>query len=499
SLALEKLRDYKLIYVPKDLSFSFEKFNNEALFDSISRLNVTKEKIEEAKTYFEYGEFEKAYDSLRYAKIELFKTRKIVELTIEELEKKIAIPLPREVVYGIIERYEKEIEDLEKAREMKRTYIELYLNGSEFWVGESFEIFGKLYSDKALPNRNVTVFFESQRFVLRTDEKGEFSLTLRVPYVYKEKTKVEAFFYQEGDYSAAKNSTEIKIKFLEPRIEIELNKKEFLPGEVVKVKAITDQEAEIEFLGEKEISNYAEFVIPLNESEGEKRVIVRTNPKGIIAPGFASESIYVYRKDVSVQLDFPFIVFSGTGFDLVGKINESLNGVAIIKFGDKVYDGMIEDGKFSVRVQAPFSQSSKEKVVVSLDFEDKRYRSVQKEAEIVLINPIVFAPFFALLYYATRKRKTDTFVEEKVEIIEEKEKSPYLECAEIIARMSGVEILKSDTIREYLSKVRGKINEELFSKFENLSYIYEEHVYAGRELKKEFYEILEEIRCVKKS
>ncbi|MEM0315178.1 MAG: hypothetical protein QXL61_03640, partial [Archaeoglobaceae archaeon] len=388
SLALEKLSDHKFVYVPRDLRFSFEKFN-ETLSDVFLRLNFTKERIEEAKNYLAYGEFEKASDSIRSAKIELFKIRKIVEVTVGDLEKRIAIPLPREVVNRILERYEKEIEALEKPKELKKTNLELYVNKSEVWVGESLEVFGRLYAEEALANRSVKVFFDSKEFEVRTNEEGEFSLIL-VPDFYKEKAKIEAFFPKEGNYSAAKNSSEVVIRFLKPEIKIELNAKNFLPGEIVKVRALTEQRAEIEFLGNRRFSNYAEFEIPLDVSEGEKKVIVRTEANGTIAPGIAYESVYVYRKAVSAEIRVPLFAFSGLGFDVEGEMNESLNGTAVVELGGRVFEGEVRDGKFRLRIEAPFSPSSKDKVRVSFEPDDKRYRAFQKEFEVVLINPIVF-------------------------------------------------------------------------------------------------------------
>ena len=126
-----------------------------------------------------------------------------------------------------------------------------------------------------------------------------------------------------------------------------------------------------------------------------------------------------------------------------------------------------------------------------------RLRSVAVDGSVLVVNLVTLfcAPVFlgATVFYVLQRNRDAGFVASQVDVVDSSlvgsnsELSSrggfeglYLRALGVIALISEVVIRPSNTIREYLALISGKVNAGIFSVFERLSLLYERWVYGRR-------------------
>ncbi|RLG48053.1 MAG: hypothetical protein DRO06_01905, partial [Thermoproteota archaeon] len=123
------------------------------------------------------------------------------------------------------------------------------------------------------------------------------------------------------------------------------------------------------------------------------------------------------------------------------------------------------------------------------------YRPLTLRREMVVLNPLTYAPLLALAYLAYRGLRPSLRAmpplrgEEAAEGAVEVVRPPrlkgmagiYFQAVMLVEGFTGIPLRPSDTVREYLARVRGLIGRGA-RPFGELTRLLEEAVYGGREV-----------------
>ncbi|MBS7638649.1 hypothetical protein KEJ49_07215, partial [Candidatus Bathyarchaeota archaeon] len=151
------------------------------------------------------------------------------------------------------------------------------------------------------------------------------------------------------------------------------------------------------------------------------------------------------------------------------------------------------EGRFEVYLQVPLTQSSGwHQIMVQANPSEPHYRAPSTRKAVLILNPylliipMTLAAILTRSLLSSRRPKPQGVEAEEARpeaprpVIEELVGIPsiYLKAVGMVARATREELRPSDTVREYLGRVRPKLGRGLET-FERLTWILEEEVYGG--------------------
>ena len=247
----------------------------------------------------------------------------------------------------------------------------------------------------------------------------------------------------------------------------------------------------------------AQLIPPAQIPTGKATIKILTPPKGRIAPSSRTFSILIRRKTPQVMIDTPPLAFSQIPFTLQGRVSVEDKPLSIAKVkvmvGSQIYPvEPTDEGRFTSRIKLPFLITSGWQKIALLVFPQQAWaHSASPSFRIFVINPAIFLPFALLLVIFSslnhKRKKELPELEEEVQEgkvpttpkrPEPKEKKAlppilrfYEEAIKIIREITHITTSPTQTIREYLEKVKPLLKEN-YESFEALSLVTEKSLYA---------------------
>ncbi len=371
SEALKLIEECGRLYIPSDLRYLFERFN-ELLLRLDEELNETDALLTEAYNLMETYRLEKLREKLEEASISLGRANiTLIELmeALDELSRRIGVysaPPGSEIrIYyerlrGLIDEIREiwrrylellkevagessllvgeailpEIIEEETLPTLRSTSLSLYLNQTHVFVGRFVEAYGLLESEgNPLPNRTIQILLED-RIISRseTNSSGWFSIRFRVPYIYVDKLRCRAVFIPIGEdvgiYSANESDV-VEINLIFYRVSVDVShSNEGYPGRLFNItgRVSTEEGVGVSSLdvaaylaGVKSTARSGDdgrfnlsLQIPEDTAVGSYILTIESQPSDVYAPGKYSASIDVTRAKLSLEVEAPrYLILPG--------------------------------------------------------------------------------------------------------------------------------------------------------------------------------------------
>ena len=402
-----------------------------------------------------------------------------------------------------------------------QTQLTVYTNVSSVWVGAGVGVSGRLTAGGVgLPGRVISVTLGEDAYTAVSDGDGVFALDLRVPHVYEDSVVVRASYWPRGEdakvYMPATVSGTLFLLFIVP--ELDLSHSGFalpgclwtlsgvlthdgagLPGFEIKLRifgedygAVTDEGGGFGF----------DVNVPVDVPLGSAFVLVSSEPSGVYSGVLKRFSVNVVQLPLVLEVDSPGWVLSG----FIGRLRVSLTAgglpvdlceIRLVGEDDGGVDYSV-DGVGCVDVAVPLLRFSG----------DYAWRLVADPAEpwiggaslsggfyVVNTMSVLFSvACVGVLAYILGRRLRDIevkvggLVEPVVEPLSVPVAEPvpvssfsglFLVALRIVERLSGVVMAPSDTLREHLARVLGRVSGRFGELFSELVARYELWLYGG--------------------
>jgi hypothetical protein len=422
-----------------------------------------------------------------------------------------------------------EASDLNETVRLNLTKTELNLSSlrTEAWVGDSVQLFGSLRANgTGLADRKVIIVADGREVGSSfTDINGSFSFNLTVPYKYVPSILIYAIFIPNGSdslryRSSVSNNVTLKLKYITPYINISVEPGNVTPGGNLSVNissSIVNLNASIyvfDMLIKRVLSYYTVIGlrVPDNISEGPYKILVLSEPSGVVGPGREEASFYVRKIGIKIDFNIPSYMLALIPYKakicVIGEGNRSIGPYAaklsISSLSmETLSNSTCTNLSFSLPPLFP-SGSLEARVLVIPNGTEFRQDSVS--TYIVAINPIMMLvalliPIAALLayrHYRRPKLKVKPKIEEVPEVpkaVEEKRKPSYSESLKsddpvvkeyiravmLVEKATGIQLMPHHTISEYAKIVASKLGDSS-ELFQRLSYLAEMRLYSSAEV-----------------
>ncbi|MHC1628893.1 MAG: hypothetical protein ACXQTI_08700 [Candidatus Nezhaarchaeales archaeon] len=439
----------------------------------------------------------------------------------------------------LVDLYSRILEAMKKYANvtLKPTNLSISVDKCEAWIGSIIIIRGSLTSlDEPLPERVIEMHIDDNKFYLKTDANGSFSMAFRIPYIYKTNLTIYAIFIPQGPdvgvyRVVTSNVIVIKLLSLETNLTASLSKYVALPGDEILIRgriSLANADLMIKAFNEKIVVQAdeaglfeVELKVPHNAQEGPHTITISFGGFREWRPANLSLKLNVVRERIQVIVSYPHFVFGGLPFDIEGQV--LLNGSGIERaevralYLDKT-SSLITDvnGSFKLSINFGFLCSTGlQHILIEVPSPYYWARGALVRIEVFNVNIIMVLALTALIAVLVhlglrelrhKRPKEEPIVEVKPKAIEVKpthkvEKALempgyYREAVNIVERYTGVKLLASDTVREYLNKISSLLK-EAYNIFKELSLRLEEQVYGGKRVNEdECYELLKSLRKI---
>lgn len=248
------------MYIPSDLEYILSRVNE--LILSLDRdINETRFHIGRAVDYISFKAFEEALDELYEARVSLTHaniTYRYLLEAIDELlrafpkygvvggrftEARDELRTLLEEIEGLLRQILMERESLEEEGERgyqlyyegkEETFLDIYLDSSEAWVGSVIKVYGRLYTRNiSLSHRVIRLHVEGVEYTTVSDASGDYSFDVTLPYVYRGGVLVTVYYIPGGEdvevYAPAINKTLVKLLYIKTGLSIEVDEEAY-PG-----------------------------------------------------------------------------------------------------------------------------------------------------------------------------------------------------------------------------------------------------------------------------
>ncbi len=521
--AISRLGEAYRVYVPEPLRYIMRRFH-ELLQVEVSLLNETGTHIELARGLIELGFIRDAGEQLREASINLAKanlTHTELQSASQEFSRRIPIPIgdPLRSLTILIETYGLRIEELAgRLRGIQPTQTSLWIRveEGEAWVGSQITLMGTLSTMDGMPleNRWATINLDGmQAAEVMTGPGGHFRTALRVPFIYKPELSIQALFKPKGPdigtlAASRSNVIEVRLLYLTPTLKIEVDKGRILPTEDLTVIGLVDVPGlevwargfgrTLREVADERGSFKFTFRIPAEAAEGFQTLEIGTSARDLYAPARATARVEVYRYPLELEVEIPTLTLAGLPVGVRGHLQGPMGHVkgAVVRVEGFELMRAVEtdgEGRFEVYLQVPLTQSSGwHQITVQAHPSEPHYRMPSMRRNLLILNPYLLIIPLTMVAILTRGLLSSR--RPKPQGVEAEEAQPeaprpvarelagipliYLKAVEIVARATREELRPSDTVREYLERVRPKLGGAL-EPFERLTWILEEEVYGG--------------------
>lgn len=507
------------VYVPPNLRYILERFNN-ILNEIADRINSTKQLVEEARELVEKSEPAGAIDRLDKAKLEIVRAEilygELVEVSKNFGRLGLSAAQLSEVLEDVsnaIEGLRGEIEELytvaKQLVHLEETQIELQVTPKNVTVGEEIVVRGRLETGEHSPlsGKKITVHVGLESLEVESGEDGRFTLYYKVTS-YTKRLPVYAEYVPRGvdvglyKYSRS-TTTYVNVNFITPLTLVTLDLVRLCPLDTLRISVHTlpnlTLAVKTPFKTFKGVSSESGRVtltlrIPASAEEGQYQVTASTKPKGVIGPSSASATFYVEKLTPKVEVSVPNVVFTGIEYAVRVKVNVTSKVLVTSQFQEPLEH---VGTSFSFPLYAPHvNVGGKSELVVKVNPEDPKFKSVEYRIELTVYNTLLVAASIAVFvvpatsYLSRRTRKGLESVEPKGSVYESgvveerrEERDPlallFQELVIFFNKVFRVELKKTDTLREYLSRLSQKMPREVYALASKAILGLERVVYGG--------------------
>ncbi len=508
------------VYIPENLRYVFSRFN-ELLDKVMSKMNETHTTISYAYKLIESGMYFEAEKALVNASREIPVLRALYGELVDAAREVVRAGLPRELLdrlSRVSEAIDKLDEMIRRAFELLRrvvavgTKIVLSVEPETVYVGEEVRVWGVLEAVNGTPlaGKVVSVYFGNTVVKAQTSKEGFFNASYRVRE-YVRQLRVYAEYVPVGAdkyvYSYSRSPEfYVNVLFFTPELQLTLDKSRVLPTEgisvvvksmpglVVHIKTpFGEHTVETNSTGEASLV----FVVPGSAEEGVYRVVAETEPVGIYGPASAAALFTVYRLEPRVSVELPSNIVTGFKYRAKISVEPASRVTVVLPSGVLVLQGSVVEFDFTV---PHFYESSKCRVEVSVEPLDPRYKKTKLIAEIPVYNTtsiVMLAAIFSVAaYYAIKTLKMRARRVSGAPVAPPAAQPAYVSAAVdpairafalvvgAIARLYGVLLEKSETLREYVRKLAGKLPQQLYELIKRLVRLVEIVLYGRPEASK---------------
>lgn len=308
--------------------------------------------------------------------------------------------------------------------------VSVWSNTSSAWLGNVTSIYGRVtFMNSGLANATVMLAFENYSTNVTTNSTGYFSVRWKIPYIYKNRICVYAYFIPNSIYRNLKensSSTCINLIYFRPRVELRLNSTMVLPGSRIKVygsyslKNISSNfnQSYIYFfvsnfnqsfykskIGKNGTFSYALY-IP-NVKDGTYTITAVVPPHKIYYEAKAYKTFTVYRIETKVSARIPWLALAGGTIKVQGKAyckqgeeNQLRNSSIIVYAFNRLYFTRTNsDGTFLIKMRVPlFYMSLSSPIVINVKPSLISCTKAQYTMRLTVINPLPLALGLAALF-----------------------------------------------------------------------------------------------------
>jgi len=315
--------------------------------------------------------------------------------------------------------------------------VNLYSNVTEAWVGNVTRIYGNVtYLHNYISNATVELIFPDYSINVTTNSYGQFSYNYKIPYIYDNKTCIYAIFIPNKLYNYLhENSSIICIKnlFIDPKIEIHINKTKILPNTYLKIygqllnispyinKSIIIYIRQINLIKVINISNNnfsTNLLIP-DIPNGNYTLIFILPSNRIYNKALFVTNINVYRLIPKINFTMAKTALSGETITIKGVAyfnNTYLNNsvIKISYLGNNIITKTNSKGEFQAKITIPPTYMNSHINVTLLLIPNESYFSqISESREVFIINPIALVLGTAILlsslkYIYDKERKKES-------------------------------------------------------------------------------------------
>lgn len=434
------------------------------------------------------------------------------ELADEEIERL------KEVLEGLVDPgYLENIGDVPNPLTLTRTRISLDVSPAVVHVGEPITVQGYLrYDEGALPNRDLRVTFGEHEYVISTDSKGDFNETLSMPYIYQDSVEVRCIYWPNTvdmeTYSPATSFEIIDLIYYTPTLSYSYS--EALPGKTWNVSgAVTFNTTGVEglkvrasLLGVKrftECDQDGSFIleVPVNPLTPLEETVARVSvdPKEVFSGVEDVFSLTVSKLPVLLVVEAPDFTLSGNKARISCYVESGgvpLDDCKVRVTGDGIWLDRTVNGSASVSIFTDlFSSDVDYPVTITVTPKEPWIMSATYRGSLSVYSSFALVWYFLLLgavaYY-------NRFIHKPKEVVPEQRRGvpvmdPVIEPIVVDSRsfssifervlmfvssVSGVQMLETDTIREYLEKLGTVFSGRVFELFSSFSLWYERWLYG---------------------
>ena len=460
------IEQLKFVYIPEDLRYIAQRYNNLTL-ELTGVLDNLEKLLNEASTLLHQYRLEEASQTLSKAGI-LFRKAEILLNDLEEAAETLSGRLgvfvapaesrEREAynrLQGIFQRLKKLVQDYLKLlmkikdqaseiqrEELKPTMVTLNLNATKVFVGGFVKASGILASNgESLPNRTITLLLNGNPFATAiTSLDGSYHTIMEIPYRYVHTMTVEALYTPIGNdrgvYLASLSSpASIEVMFYETMLEVTAPD-EAHPGLPIMVNGEVTSEGEIS-LGERKVKvlldggllaevetgprGLFEIKITLSPqtSVGKRTLTIIVEPKGVYAGASQDRALNIMKITSEINIHAPLFILLPARMNIEGNARSSFGplGQATVTLQLREASAIVKtskDGGFNATIDMPLNLvlAGFQELKVMVEPAEPWHASAQAEASIFVINPAnigltsaAFISFGAMLYTRLMRAK----------------------------------------------------------------------------------------------
>ncbi|MEM0471704.1 MAG: hypothetical protein QXI22_09210 [Sulfolobales archaeon] len=496
SEALTRIGEIEEAYMPRELSYAYKKFTElfKELVSHTERARNLTIDAEKLLSEGRYPEAEKnlntAEDSLRRAEIimeDLLDASRILSRIIPQRELASEI----EKLRGLIDSLRNRISELReqlRAQLMEARDTEITVNVSPLLAspGQFLNVEGELReaSGDPIAGRKVTITAGSSKAEALTDRLGRFKTQVRVND-YTRIIEVKAIYTPvEADRFLYKPSISeavpVEVLFYTPRLKTELSPDKTTPGGSVKVVIETEPGARVEVIAfGKTTANAgadgvatATLYIPDSVKPGDYQVVVNVLPEGVRGPASQRLTLTIYKIPLNINIELPERVLAGSHIPI--KVTAQTDSIITICIEGTVCERAV-GSEILVEPQTPLISGGYVDITVKADPLNPAYASAERSFQVYVVNWLSIALSLTLLavavvliaYPALKlarariRRPAIQAIQREAGVIGDAVSAKPRAGGDVVrilidfvATLTGVSMLASHTLREFLSEVR---------------------------------------------
>ncbi len=502
--------------------------------------------VENARMFVKRIELERARKKLENARFYLAKAKQASQETsssIDELASGLGIDLPRTVrenlreAERLMENYSQATENQSKVLDndgtpwgenLRGTRLTLELEENQAVPGSEMGFSGELETEGGSPleGKTIEIYVSDNKVMeIETRSDGRYSSSVKLPSIYRENIQVQSVYYPshpQKENIAPSSSAFTTVDFLYefPSLRVDVPSRAY-PGKKIEIvgsvaldnRGLSGIKIRADLMGENYVSETGaegEFSInisvPTNASAGSKDLELKSLPQDNIAPENSVETVSVVKIDPEISFTAPAISIMGMELTFEGEIKAGENALedseVVLNMGDKtVSTRASEGGEFEVSVRKSlFDLSGQQNYYIQVYPEEPWISDATRERKVTFLNPITISIILiaavslpAFLWSGGEDeqkflRSTSSDRKETIENVDEGGlggiEGVFVGAMKAVGGATGLILKRNQTLREYLSYIKGKIG-KAYEPFERLSLKFEEHLYSDHEVEED--------------